>query len=187
MRATAVPVLVQQLLVLEAEQARNQQKEPQEHGSPEEVLCACEKLRVHLSARIGRDGFRTLLVRALRLAAVQFPHLSTVRVTPDGTLEGLVSAPSGSEPQREGGEVRNENTEGAAAILTHLLELLVTFIGDSLTRRMLSTLWPQIDLPELWGRARVDTNTSTGTNTGTNTGIGTDMKGPADGREEELR
>lgn len=152
MRATAVPGLVQQLLAHEAEQARNEQNAQNQQGLPEglpeEVCRACEKLRVHLSTRIGSEGFRTLLARALTLAAAQFPHLRTVRVAPGGTLEGLREAgdkDASREPGEPGEQAQIVEAAAAAAILTHLLELLVTFIGGDLTRRMLSTLWPVMD------------------------------------------
>lgn len=135
MRDAAVPGLVQRLLAHEAEQSLNQQNEQQE--GVEAVHRVCEKLRVHLSTRIGRDGFRTLLARALKLATAQFPDLNTVRVAPDGTIEGLREAGNKDASSKPG-----VAAEGVVTILTHLLELLVAFIGDDLTRRILSTIWP---------------------------------------------
>jgi hypothetical protein len=162
MRATALPSLVQQVLTHEAEQARNeqdQQKAQGQQGLPEDVSRACDKLRVHLSTRIGPDGFRILLLRALTLAKSQFPHLSAVRVAPSGTLEGL-----------EGASEQAEIAEGAAAaaILILLLELLVTFIGGDLTGRMLSTLWPMTALLE--DREDFEENEGMNTESGTEQG-----------------
>ncbi len=93
-----------------------------------------DKLRAHLSTRIGQEGFRTLLSRALALTTAIHPHLSIVRVEAGGTLAGL----------REAVGANSQATAVAAeALVAHLLELLVTFIGEDLTTRLLSTVWPE--------------------------------------------
>jgi hypothetical protein len=181
MTAIPVPALVQQLLRHESEQGQSPHNSDNPQGHSEAARRVCEKLRIHLSARIGRDGFRILLTRAVGLAAAQFPHLNVVCVTPDGTLQGLGSFPqSGSE---EAPEDPHAIAEGGAAILTHLLDLLVTFIGDTLTRRMLSTLWPFIDLSPADSHVPGE---SRGTDPATDTTTGTGTKGRTLGREEDM-
>jgi len=101
----------------------------------------CEKLRPLLSTLAGEAGFRTLLSRALVLASAEVPWLRAVRVNPDGVLGGLEEIqPSPS----------SETTfEGRVTLLAHLLGLLVTFIGENLTLRLVQEAWPNTPLKEL--------------------------------------
>ncbi len=87
----------------------------------------CEKLRISLTRFAGADGFTSLLRRALALARAEVPALHGVQVKADGSLEGLeeLAADAGS-----GG------VEAAVAITTHLLGLLVTFVGEPITLRL---------------------------------------------------
>lgn len=131
MQPIAMRGLVRRLLTQEA-------VEGQEAAEGQEALTlsavrVLAKLRVLLSARIGQEGFRTLLSRALALAAARHPHLGAVRVEAAGGLAGLAEA-QGADPQA--------TTDGAEALVTHLLDLLVTFIGEDLTTRLLETAWP---------------------------------------------
>ena len=121
---------VRHLLALEAAQLEAAESEGQESllTAAERVL---DKLGTHLSKRIGQEGFRTLLARALALTKAPFPSFRTVRVEENGSLTGL----------REAAEV----SEGAAALLVRFLELLVTFIGEDLTLQMLGAVWPELD------------------------------------------
>jgi hypothetical protein len=136
MRATAILDLVRRLLRQEAAESQDQ----------EALIAAAErvsdKLCAHLSKRIGQEGFRTLLARALTLATVHFPQLSGVRVGADGSLVGLREVLSQQTPDRETWE---DAVDGAAALLAHFLGLLITFIGEDLTLRILSTVWPELD------------------------------------------
>ena len=77
-----------------------------------------------------------LLARALAVATTRFPYLSAVRVGADGSLAGLRVA-AGAHSQAA--------SEGAVAIMANLLGLLITFIGEDLTLRLLSTAWPGLD------------------------------------------
>ncbi|MGO8672495.1 MAG: hypothetical protein ACLQVD_14160 [Capsulimonadaceae bacterium] len=106
-----------------------------ERGADTELAAAertFAKLSVHLSARLGSTGYRALLKRALTLATVDVPWLTLARVCPDGTLEGLDTV------GRSGGEV----SQGSTAVLARLIELLDTFIGRTLTLRVLHSAWP---------------------------------------------
>lgn len=89
----------------------------------------CEKLRRPLSTLAGTAGFSALLTRSLTLARRESPALSTVRVDPDGSLVGLVGEAAQANP----------------VLVAHLLDLLATFIGETLTMRLLHDVWP--DLP----------------------------------------
>lgn len=98
----------------------------------------CETLRPHLSMMMGNAGFRALLVRALTLATVQVPWLSAIQVKTNGALEGLEPLQVQLAPE--------EIHEGRVALLAQLLGLLVAFIGESLTVRLLREVWPQMPL-----------------------------------------
>jgi hypothetical protein len=129
MRATAIQGLVQQLLTQEAAQSQDQDFFL---AATERVF---EKLHQHLSKRIGQEGFRTLLARALALTSVQFPALRAVRVGADGSLVGLHEAAEAAEA---------ETAEGTAALIGQLIALLTTFIGEELTLQILGAVWPEI-------------------------------------------
>jgi len=99
-------------------------------------------LRVHLSKRIGQEGFRTILARSLALTTAQFPHLSAVRVGADGTLIGLRGAISHAQEAQDK-EAQGVTIEGAVALVAQLLALLISFIGEDLTLRLLSAVQPE--------------------------------------------
>src|SRR4051794_9596997 len=82
---------------------------------------ACGKLRVPLSKLAGPAGFRSLLSRALAMAKAEAPSLGPIRVRPDGTLEGMEEV---------------QDAEGGVVVVAHLIGLLVTFIGEPLTLRL---------------------------------------------------
>jgi len=92
----------------------------------------CEKLRQPLVQLIGIGGFRSLLQRALTLAQRESPALAGVEVLADGSLSGL-----------EGAAV-----EAVPILIAHLIQLLITFIGESLTRTLLQDIWPEIQAPD---------------------------------------
>jgi hypothetical protein len=134
MSATDLEGLVRRLLTHEAAGNR-------EHGSRIDAADrTLDGLCVHLSKRIGQEGFQTLLARAVTLTNARFPRLGPVRVEPDGSLSGLHEA-EGSWDGGDGGS-REETAAGAAALIECLLGLLITFIGEDLTLRMLGAVWP---------------------------------------------
>ena len=127
--APAVRDLARLLLALETNQS--------EHGVGESraVLRVFEKLRSRLSRLVGVAGFQMLLARALALAKPEASWLQSVRVLDDATLEGF----------NETAELQTAEgiTEGSAALLAQLLGLLVTFIGEALTLRLIADVWPE--------------------------------------------
>jgi hypothetical protein len=114
--------LAQRLLSFEANT-----KEPLTPAAPAAFLVS-ERLRRPLSTLVGTAGFRSLLIRALTLAKREAPILNGVKVTADGSLEGLS---------------RIETEEGAV-LIGHLVGLLATFVGETLTLRLLSDIWPNL-------------------------------------------
>ena len=95
-----------------------------------------EKLRQHLAAFMGNTGFYTLRARALALAVVEVPSLRAVRVKANGPLEGLEELQARLDP--------GELLEGSVVLLAQLLGLLVSFIGEILTVRLVREIWPQV-------------------------------------------
>ena len=102
--------------------------DPHEHEAERVV----KKLRITLIKFAGPDGFTSLLRRALALASAEVPALQSVKLSPDGRLEGLESLVANGPAD-----------EPAVAIATHLLALLVTFIGESLTLRLVGEAFPE--------------------------------------------
>jgi hypothetical protein len=97
-----------------------------------------EELRLRLIKLAGVDGFRSLLSRALTLAKAEFPSLNMVRVGTDGSVEGL----DGIEGSGEAGAAG----QAGIFLVAHLLELLVTFIGEPLTLSMVRDKWPDASM-----------------------------------------
>lgn len=116
-------------LVLAAEQGID----PKTGQLQDAVSRTFEKLNVSLSVRLGSAGYRTLQERAVLTAAFDHPMLISARVREDGSIEGIASA----------------TFDESVAILARLIELLDTFIGRSLTARILHRVWPDV-VPASW-------------------------------------
>src|SRR5882724_1391280 len=101
----------------------------------------CEKLRLHLVPMTGNAGVNGLFSRALALAKADSPSLRGVRFTTEGRFEE-----DGTGEETVGNE---EATIGGAVLLAHLIGLLVAFIGENMTLRMLHDAlpgWSPVDL-----------------------------------------
>ena len=98
-----------------------------------EAVRVFDKLRVTLTRFAGADGFASLLRRSLALAQVEVPSLYRVTIQPDCSVEGLETL---AAEEADGG------TEAAVALSAHLLGLLVTFIGEPMTLRLVREGWP---------------------------------------------
>ena len=97
----------------------------------------CERLRQPLITLAGLAGFRSLLSRALTLARAEAPSLSAVQVAADGSLKGLDEL----EPQID---IDKEQARDRGTILiAQLIGLLLTFIGEGLTLRLVQDVWPE--------------------------------------------
>jgi hypothetical protein len=103
----------------------------------EAALRVIEGVQLRLIKLTGVNGFRSLLSRALALATAEISSLSTVTINEDGSLQGLKELEQDENlgPGRAG-----------AALVAHLLDLLVTFIGESLTLRLLRDRWPDVSM-----------------------------------------
>jgi hypothetical protein len=100
-----------------------------------------EKLRPHLARLMGKVGFRELLSRALVLAKAEVPWLNAVRIKADGSFEELDELAAQVDP--------DEISEGRVILLAQLLGLLVTFVGEELTLRLVREVWPKLSLSNL--------------------------------------
>src|ERR1700691_5014652 len=121
--------LAQRLLTYEAVAGEN--SEPAESAA----FRVCAKLRRPLTILAGVAGFRSLLSRALALARAEAPSLSAVQVAADGPVKGLdeLSSQTDEEQARDRG----------AILIAQLIGLLLTFIGEGLTLRLIQDVWPE--------------------------------------------
>jgi len=126
--------LARRLLTYEAAAGKN--SEPTESAA----FRVCEKLRQPLCSLAGVAGFRSLLSRALALARAESPILRTVQIGADGSLKGLdeLGPPKDKDISKEGG----------AILIAQLLGLLLTFIGEGITLRLVQDVWPESDFDD---------------------------------------
>ena len=106
-----------------------------------EGVPVCEKLRPHLVTLVGNNGFRALLSRSLALASAKVPWLRAVQVKADGTLAGPENIQAQADPK--------QIHEGGVALVAQLLGLLVAFIGENLTVRLVREVFPKVPLKGL--------------------------------------
>ena len=104
-----------------------------------EVVAVIGRLQISLAQFAGDAGFASLLRRALALASADVPSLQSVKIGTDGRLEGFEQLAADAGTVALGGEA-------AVAITAHLLGLLVAFIGESLTLRLLRASWPDTQI-----------------------------------------
>jgi hypothetical protein len=92
-----------------------------------------DKLRRQLCALAGVAGFQSLVSRALTIAEREAPSLGAVQVMPDGSLTGLVKfVPPAPE------------AEGEVILIAEVIGLLLTFLGEALTLRLVQDVWPDV-------------------------------------------
>ena len=102
------------------------------------VVQVIEELRLRLIRLAGNDGFRSLLSRALTLAKEEAPSLNMVHIRTEGSLEGFDVIEQSQEAGAAG--------QAGLVLVSHLLELLVTFIGAPLTLHLVRDKWPDASL-----------------------------------------
>jgi len=100
-----------------------------------------EKLQPLLATLIGNGGFRALISRSLVLAKAEVPWMQSIRVKLDGSLESVKNLHEQIDA--------DEFFEGRIILLSHLLGLLVAFIGENLTFRLVRDIWPMVSLNNL--------------------------------------
>ncbi len=98
-----------------------------------------DNLRVCVIRFAGAEGFASLLRRAVALAGAQTSALRAAKVGSDGRIEDFEQILTGQD---------SELQESAFVVTAQLLELLVTFIGEPLTRRLVHEACPEISPEE---------------------------------------
>jgi hypothetical protein len=106
-----------------------------------EAVRVCEKLRLPLVRLAGVAGFRSLMSRAVAMAKSEVPSLAAVQVRDDGSLEGLHG--NGKDPGADAAG------DAGVVVVAQLLGLLVTFIGERLTLRLVRDAWPDASIPAM--------------------------------------
>ena len=124
--------LARRLIVFEAVRANSPD------APVDAAMLVIAELRLRLVKLAGVEGFRSLLSRALTLAKAEIPSLKMVQVGADGSLEGFEGI--------VGSEEVGAATRAGTALVAHLLELLVTFIGAPLTLRLVRDKWPDASM-----------------------------------------
>jgi hypothetical protein len=126
----AIHDLARRLIALEASRAPSD-------GLVVAAMRAYETLRGPLAKLVGMAGFRAILSRALAMAKREAPALDAVRLRPDGSLEGLDGVGGGGD------------AEAGAVVMAQMLGLLIIFIGEPLTLRLVRDAWPEATGPGL--------------------------------------
>ena len=97
------------------------------------IRSVCDKLRRPLATLAGAAGFRSLLERALTLAKQECQILDAWEVESDGSLRAL----------------NDEAAQSGAVLIAQLIGLMITFLGESLTFRLVQDAWPALPYSEV--------------------------------------
>lgn len=100
------------------------------------ALPVIEKLQPLLATFMGRAGVHALLCRALVLSRAEVPLLCDVEITANGRLTSISVPPTKLEPTAMG--------EASEVMLANLIGLLVAFIGQVVTLRLIHEIWPDV-------------------------------------------
>jgi hypothetical protein len=100
----------------------------------------CQKLSRRLSRLVSPAGSHAIVSRALHLARVEFPFLEGVRAA--GAAEACFEGLDARLHDIEAGAA----CKGLLAVMGLLLDLLVGFIGEDLTLRLVREAWPDLPL-----------------------------------------
>jgi hypothetical protein len=122
-----------------AEEITKQKPSPEIVRPP--AFFVCEKLGPQLMTLMGRGGYQSLLSRALELARKDVDWLRAVVLTEMGAL----SVADDVLKQMDAKEMAT----GSTMLVAELLGLLVAFIGDNLTLRLVRDVWPTLSLEYL--------------------------------------
>jgi hypothetical protein len=98
----------------------------------------CSKLRDSLGPVIGDSGVHAVIVRAVKITQAEFPFVR-VTATPSQheCLAGLRESLDGNEPEQV--------AKALTALIANFLAVLDSLLGRELTRRLISSAWPDLD------------------------------------------
>jgi hypothetical protein len=119
-------------------------QEASDSGDPETIVASAERSFRTLCTRLVElatpSGCQTLLNRAIRLAAGEFPFLQGVRAgrLPGECLEGV---------QESGQGVTSDHLKaGLVAVMAQFIDLFELFVGETLLARLIREAWPDAPL-----------------------------------------
>jgi hypothetical protein len=123
---------------------------------PEAAQRACLKFGQRLAVHFTPVGSQALVSRAIHLARTNFPLFTEHRTA--RTVEIL------TQRLRESGSGGTSISAdaGLSAVFATLIALVMSFIGEDLTLRLLRDVWPELPMPEpspLASTADVESNT----------------------------
>ena len=135
--------LAQMLLTCEANAGKT--SEPVESA----ILRVYERLRQSIGDFAGTAAFHSLAYRALAMARSEIPSLQAAQVSADGALRGLGHGLghglSEFGPQidleKDRSSEQRSGDEGIV-VIDRLLGLLLIFLGEPITLRLLRNAWP---------------------------------------------
>jgi hypothetical protein len=128
--------LAHRLLTYEA--VVDETSEPAESAT----LRVYEKLRQSICALAGIACFQSLAFRALTQAKSESPDLWAVEVAADGSLQGLGEFEHLlGEFELQLGSGKEQACERGVVLISHLLGLLLVFLGEALTFSLLRNAW----------------------------------------------
>jgi hypothetical protein len=113
---------------------------------PLAVPAAAERVFGKLSRRLAQlitlVGSDALLARAVHLSRAEFPFLDGMQTTPsaDGLTLRLRESAEGVES--------SQAAEAFEAVLAILIALLISFVGEDLSLRVLREVWPELPMPQ---------------------------------------
>ena len=105
------------------------------------TLRVYEKLRQGLGEFAGVAEFQSLASRALALVRTEAPNLSAARVAEDGSLQGLGEFERQMDIDKDRAD-ESPAGEGGTILIACLLGLLLLFVGEPITLRLLRSAWP---------------------------------------------
>jgi hypothetical protein len=99
---------------------------------------ACRKFGNRLALLVTPAGAEALLSRATHLARTNFPSFDQQRTA--RTVEALTERLR----QTSNGVHTDQVDEGMSAVFASLIALVMSFVGEDLTWRMLREVWPEL-------------------------------------------
>ena len=104
---------------------------------PPGIIRVVKGMDTVLTRLAGRTGSRSLIARAISLAQASEPSLKGISTSAERVLESLEKVLSEAGPE--------DRFRDEALVVSHLIGLLHTFIGERLTIQLIKEVWPDLD------------------------------------------